>query len=245
MKRRERPELVVSLKEKRVVRTVERQPCRARLGKQLARVLREKRELRQIRPAGDGRERDQLDSEAGELLEQAIPGAELVPDVGVAVTPRGESCRPFGCSSQGQAATRYFRAAAKRNLVAIAPRSHSRRGRPGPRQCCRLSAEDATIGTACRAHAPDGRLRNRRASVDGRSAHRRPTSPCPGPTAEPTRSPTTPAAASWPWSSRATTVRRRSCTKRASQSSTMTTATAASLWWPSIPTVRRRFGSTS
>ena len=48
----ERPELVVSLNQKRVVGTVERQPCRARLGKQLARVLGEKRELRQIRPAG-------------------------------------------------------------------------------------------------------------------------------------------------------------------------------------------------
>ena len=85
MDARKRAELVVSLDEERVVRAVERQSDRPRLGGQPVRVIGEQRELRERRAARYGREREQADSTFRELGEDPGRGAELVADVRVVV----------------------------------------------------------------------------------------------------------------------------------------------------------------
>ena len=71
--------------EERVVRAVERQSDRPRLGGQPVRVIGEQCELRKRRAARHGRERDEADATLRELGEHPGRGAELVPDVRVVV----------------------------------------------------------------------------------------------------------------------------------------------------------------
>ena len=72
MHARKDPELVVPLHQQSVVGTVELQMGRARLGDQLAWILREKCELRKVRSAGDRREGKQIDAQVRDLVQDAV-----------------------------------------------------------------------------------------------------------------------------------------------------------------------------
>jgi hypothetical protein len=80
-------EFVVPLHQQRVVGTVELQMRCASLGYQLAWVLREKCELRKVRPIRDGSEGKQIDAQSRDLLQHAVRGTQVVPHVGVIVVP--------------------------------------------------------------------------------------------------------------------------------------------------------------
>ena len=127
------------------------------------------------------------------MLEHAIPGAQLVPDVGVVVLHAANRVGHSCCSSTwtsrlaraGHAALvkRFQSGLPKRNLVAKRRRASTRAGRfwaPTVLVDCLPKCHD---WPDCPAHAPDGRLRNRRARRRWPSARRRLTSRCRAPTA--------------------------------------------------------------